>query len=389
MALETTRPDFIRDLLFFTFWLVAIGLAFQIAEDAEKIIHENMMGLSAYPARTNPSFKLGTQVAWGNHIVVSCILFSILPSGFLLNTQLSESHTMSVTHTVLFQFKNEANPDDVKAACARFLSLKENCLHPTGHTPYIASLKGGKDNSPEGLQNGITHGFVVEFASAEDRDYYVKDDPAHQAFVKSIGGLIEKAVVVDFTTRSRCYVTSGLTAFLETGDRRLNSQQTDLSIPSLLRTREIRIGVQDCRYSICLIASPLSPQKMQRFDILLIQFPYGYTGAVFVRGNASSVIPGVGLFPAPGPARNGLARPRWPSSGRGVTKKMQVNNQAVLLLKQSSHHLISSYEYSVCLAFVISAQLERAVVRGKKQVFCPRQLTIISKLLEEFSCMAL
>ncbi|ROT42986.1 dabb-domain-containing protein [Sodiomyces alkalinus F11] len=107
---------------------------------------------------------------------------------------------MSVTHTVLFQFKAGANPDDVKAACARFLALRQNCIHPTAHTPYITSLKGGKDNSPEGVQNGMTHGFVVEFASADDRDYYVKDDPAHQAFAKSIGDLVEKAVVVDFTS---------------------------------------------------------------------------------------------------------------------------------------------------------------------------------------------
>jgi hypothetical protein len=39
----------------------------------------------------------------------------------------------------------------------------------------------------------------VEFESAEDRDYYVRKDPAHLAFVKSIGDVIEKAQVLDFT----------------------------------------------------------------------------------------------------------------------------------------------------------------------------------------------
>lgn len=48
-------------------------------------------------------------------------------------------------------------------------------------------------------QNGMTHGFVVEFASAEDRDYYVTTDPAHQDFVKSIGDVLEKPVVLDFS----------------------------------------------------------------------------------------------------------------------------------------------------------------------------------------------
>jgi hypothetical protein len=44
----------------------------------------------------------------------------------------------------------------------------------------------------------LTHGFVVDFRSAEDRDYYVKTDPAHQAFVASLGGLVNKLVVLDF-----------------------------------------------------------------------------------------------------------------------------------------------------------------------------------------------
>lgn len=82
--------------------------------------------------------------------------------------------------------------------CARFLALKTNCLHPLTGLAYILSLKGGRDNSPEGLQGGITHGFVVEFASVEDRDYYVNVDGAHKAFVKGLDGLVEKAVVVDF-----------------------------------------------------------------------------------------------------------------------------------------------------------------------------------------------
>ena len=82
-------------------------------------------------------------------------------------------------------------------------------------------MKCGKDNSPEGLQvrtihpvlfplaflrqladnkqNGMTHGFVVEFASAADRDYYVSTDPVHQNFVKSIGDVLEKPTVLDFT----------------------------------------------------------------------------------------------------------------------------------------------------------------------------------------------
>lgn len=45
----------------------------------------------------------------------------------------------------------------------------------------------------------MTHRFVVEFASLEDRDYYVTKDPAHQAFVKTLNGVVEKPTVLDFT----------------------------------------------------------------------------------------------------------------------------------------------------------------------------------------------
>lgn len=48
-------------------------------------------------------------------------------------------------------------------------------------------------------KHGITHAFVVKFASAEDRDYYVQEDPVHQDFIKSLDGILEKAQVIDFS----------------------------------------------------------------------------------------------------------------------------------------------------------------------------------------------
>lgn len=47
-------------------------------------------------------------------------------------------------------------------------------------------------------QNGISHVFVSEFESEEDRRYYLEEDPAHLAFVKSLSGIVAKAQVVDF-----------------------------------------------------------------------------------------------------------------------------------------------------------------------------------------------
>lgn len=39
---------------------------------------------------------------------------------------------------------------------------------------------------------------MVEFASTQDRDYYVSQDPAHQKLKKSMDPLVESVVVVDW-----------------------------------------------------------------------------------------------------------------------------------------------------------------------------------------------
>jgi len=113
------------------------------------------------------------------------------------------SNKMSnIIHIVLFQFKPEVSPETVLDVCKQMLSLKDRCMSATTNKPYVKSIVGGLDNSPEGSQAGITHGFVVEFDSAEDRDYYVFSDPTHIAFTKVAGDVLAKAIVVDFNPDS-------------------------------------------------------------------------------------------------------------------------------------------------------------------------------------------
>ncbi|EYE95706.1 Dabb family protein [Aspergillus ruber CBS 135680] len=106
---------------------------------------------------------------------------------------------MGITHVVQFQFKSDVSPDVVKENCHRMLALEHTCLHPDTQKPYLKSVTGGKDNSIEGIQNGITHAFVVEFENDADRQYYCHKDPSHLAFVKGVAELVEKVQVVDFT----------------------------------------------------------------------------------------------------------------------------------------------------------------------------------------------
>ncbi|EAQ88833.1 hypothetical protein CHGG_05452 [Chaetomium globosum CBS 148.51] len=122
----------------------------------------------------------------------------------------------TLTHVVMFQFKRDADPAAVDVACAKMMSLKDNCVAQNSKFPYIKSLTGGKDNSIEKLQVGhftwVSHSivndrrsmarhtlFVVQFANADDRNYYVEHDPVHQAFKQEIKPLVEATTVLDFT----------------------------------------------------------------------------------------------------------------------------------------------------------------------------------------------
>ncbi|KAI8627459.1 stress responsive A/B barrel domain-containing protein [Xylariaceae sp. FL1651] len=106
---------------------------------------------------------------------------------------------MAIYHIVMFRFKSLVPQDEVQATCDAFIALGEKCLHPTTKAPYVNILGGGKDNSPEGLQNGLTHCFVSKFENAEDRKHYLETDPAHLEFVASLKDRIETCQVLDFT----------------------------------------------------------------------------------------------------------------------------------------------------------------------------------------------
>jgi hypothetical protein len=48
------------------------------------------------------------------------------------------------------------------------------------------------------IKGGITHIFIEEFESEEDRNYYLEKDSGHKEFVKSLGELVEKIQIIDF-----------------------------------------------------------------------------------------------------------------------------------------------------------------------------------------------
>jgi len=105
---------------------------------------------------------------------------------------------MAIVHIVLFEFKPSTEMEVIHDVCRRMLALRQNCIHPTTKKTYILDSTGGRDNSPEGHQGGFSHAFVSHFANEDDRKYYLEEDPAHLAFVKSLETLIQNVRVVDY-----------------------------------------------------------------------------------------------------------------------------------------------------------------------------------------------
>lgn len=126
--------------------------------------------------------------------LVAAIL-AITPSAMQNTATGSETadSTKHLRHVVMFGFKESSSEADVQGVIDAFAALP-------GKIPAIADFEYGKNNSPEGLNDGLTHCFLVTFASEADREAYLPH-PAHLAFVEVLKPHLEKVVVIDYWTK--------------------------------------------------------------------------------------------------------------------------------------------------------------------------------------------
>jgi hypothetical protein len=99
-------------------------------------------------------------------------------------------------HIVMFAFKPFATSVQVQTVVDAFAALKSQI-------PSILEFEHGVNESPENLNDGFTHVFTMTFSSREAFENSYLHEPAHQAFVKGLDGLLEKALVVDFVPTQR------------------------------------------------------------------------------------------------------------------------------------------------------------------------------------------
>lgn len=101
--------------------------------------------------------------------------------------------TSTLQHVVLFKFKPEATPEKVAEIVTAFEGLPSKIKE-------IKDFKWGTNNSPEKLDKGLTHAFILTFDSEKDRDTYLPH-PAHKAFGSVVGPWLADVTVVDFTNQ--------------------------------------------------------------------------------------------------------------------------------------------------------------------------------------------
>jgi len=108
----------------------------------------------------------------------------------ILITSALSVETKMLRHVVLFKFKDSATPVQIKEVENAFKALPSKIKE-------IKGFEWGTNNSPENLNEGLTHCFFLSFENEKDRDAYLPH-PAHKEFGKMLSPYLDKVVVVDY-----------------------------------------------------------------------------------------------------------------------------------------------------------------------------------------------
>jgi hypothetical protein len=95
-----------------------------------------------------------------------------------------------VKHVALFKFKEGTSQEQIEKVLEALMDLTESI-------PGIEDYVAGTNSSPENLNKGFTHGFVMTFTDAAARDAYLTH-AEHERFKTDALPTIEDLVVFDF-----------------------------------------------------------------------------------------------------------------------------------------------------------------------------------------------
>ena len=125
-------------------------------------------------------------------VAASLGLLAMAPKVEVTAKKIEKLKPNRVMHVVCFKFKEEAAQEQIDKVCKDFADLKNKI-------PGILRYQAGVNISPEGLNKGFKHCFILTFKNVKARDAYLPH-PAHKEFGKSLGGLISDVFVIDIET---------------------------------------------------------------------------------------------------------------------------------------------------------------------------------------------
>ena len=96
----------------------------------------------------------------------------------------------AIQHLVLLKFKPETTEEKIADLFAQLSELKDLI-------PGILNFNGGPYSSDEGRNKGFTHGFSMEFVSADARDVYLPH-PEHERVKSAILPCVDDVIAFDF-----------------------------------------------------------------------------------------------------------------------------------------------------------------------------------------------
>jgi hypothetical protein len=105
--------------------------------------------------------------------------------------QAADNSDKVLRHAVFFSFKEESSEADIKGVADAFAALPSKI-------DSISDFQWGTNNSPEGLDDGFTHCFLLTFKDAAGRDAYIPH-PAHSGeFADVLRPHMKDVFVIDY-----------------------------------------------------------------------------------------------------------------------------------------------------------------------------------------------
>lgn len=95
-----------------------------------------------------------------------------------------------IRHYGMFQFKANVTDERIDLCFSEMKAM-------VGKIPGLLSMEHGLYQSTEGLNDGYTHGFIMTFDNADNRDAYLPH-PEHERVRDIVVPNLERVVVFDF-----------------------------------------------------------------------------------------------------------------------------------------------------------------------------------------------